>query len=123
VHPHTLRSAFVTMSLDAGVPLRDVQDAAGHVNPGTTRRYDRSRNNLSRSPGWGSPNPVPAQTPGPIGSGVSGCLRALQHVSSYLEVREISPGTRGWLPQGVFPLGNVSLWRSRDVGRGCQRPQ
>lgn len=48
INPHTLRHAFVTAALDAGVPLRDVQDAAGHADPRTTRRYDRSRYNLDR---------------------------------------------------------------------------
>ena len=28
VGPHTLRHAFITAALDAGVPLRDVQEAA-----------------------------------------------------------------------------------------------
>jgi integrase len=32
-----------TLSLDAGTSLRDVQDAAGHADPRTTRRYDRAR--------------------------------------------------------------------------------
>jgi integrase len=30
------------------VSLRDVQDAAGHADPRTTRRYDRARHNLDR---------------------------------------------------------------------------
>lgn len=46
--PHSLRHSFVTLALDAGVPLRDVQDAAGHADPRTTRRYDRARHNLDR---------------------------------------------------------------------------
>jgi integrase len=46
--PHTLRHGFVTAALDAGVSLRDVQDAAGHSDPRTTRRYDRGRNSLDR---------------------------------------------------------------------------
>lgn len=50
VSPHSLRHAFVTLALDAGVPLRDVQDAAGHADPRTTRRYDRGRHSLDRSP-------------------------------------------------------------------------
>jgi integrase/recombinase XerD len=50
IHPHDLRHAFVTLSLDAGASLRDVQDAAGHADPRTTRRYDRARNNLDRHP-------------------------------------------------------------------------
>jgi site-specific recombinase XerD len=41
VTPHTLRHAFITAALDAGVPLRDVQEAAAHADPRTTMRYDR----------------------------------------------------------------------------------
>jgi integrase/recombinase XerD len=43
VGPHTLRHAFITAALDAGVPLRDVQEAASHADPRTTMRYDRAR--------------------------------------------------------------------------------
>lgn len=50
LHPHSLRHAFVTMALDSGATLRDVQDAAGHADPRTTRRYDRDRNALDRHP-------------------------------------------------------------------------
>jgi site-specific recombinase XerD len=46
--PHTLRHAFIT-SFDAGVPLRDVQEAASsHADPRTTMRYDRARTSLDR---------------------------------------------------------------------------
>ena len=45
---HTLRHAFITASLDAGVPLRDVQEAASHADPRTTMRYDRARGSLDR---------------------------------------------------------------------------
>ena len=34
--------------LDAGVPLRDVQEAASHADPRTTMRYDRARGSLDR---------------------------------------------------------------------------
>jgi integrase/recombinase XerD len=47
VTPHTLRHASIT-SLDAGVPLRDVQEAASHADPRTTMRYDRGRGSLDR---------------------------------------------------------------------------
>ena len=50
LHPHDLRHAFVTLSLDAGVPLHDVQDAAGHADPRTTQRYNRARHNLDKHP-------------------------------------------------------------------------
>jgi site-specific recombinase XerD len=48
VSPHTLRHAFITVALDAGVPLRDVQEAASHADPRTTMRYDRARTSLDR---------------------------------------------------------------------------
>jgi integrase/recombinase XerD len=48
VGPHTLRHAFITAALDAGVPLRDVQEAASHADPRTTMRYDRARVSLDR---------------------------------------------------------------------------
>jgi integrase/recombinase XerD len=35
-------------SFDAGVPLRDVQEAASHDGPRTTMRYDRARTSLDR---------------------------------------------------------------------------
>jgi integrase/recombinase XerD len=48
VGPHSLRHAFITAALDAGVPLRDVQEAASHADPRTTMRYDRGRQSLDR---------------------------------------------------------------------------
>ena len=48
VVPHTLRHAFITAALDAGVALRDVQEAASHADPRTTMRYDRARVSLDR---------------------------------------------------------------------------
>jgi integrase len=48
VGPHTLQHAFITAALDAGVSLRDVQEAASHADPRTTMRYDRARGNLDR---------------------------------------------------------------------------
>ena len=50
LNPHALRHAFVTLSLDEGASLRDVQDAARHADPRTTRRYDKNRNSLNRHP-------------------------------------------------------------------------
>jgi len=46
---HSPRHTGITMALDAGVPLRDVQDYARHRDARTTRRYDHSRDNLDRS--------------------------------------------------------------------------
>src|SRR5262249_8901836 len=50
VTPHTLRHACITAALDAGGPLRDVQEAASHADPRTTIPYDRARGSLDRHP-------------------------------------------------------------------------
>ncbi len=50
VTPHSLRHSFATEALSLGAALQDVQDALGHADPRTTRRYDRNRNRLDRSP-------------------------------------------------------------------------
>ena len=49
-HPAHAASYFhhCGASLDAGVPLRDVQEAASHADPRTTMRYDRGRGSLDR---------------------------------------------------------------------------
>lgn len=39
----------MTAALDAGVSLPDVDDAAGHADPRTIRRYDRDRHSLDRA--------------------------------------------------------------------------
>lgn len=48
ISPHSLRHTAITAALDAGVPLRDVQDFARHADPRTTRRYDRNAHGLDR---------------------------------------------------------------------------
>jgi integrase/recombinase XerD len=48
VGPHTLRHGSITAALGAGVPLRDVQEAASHAGPRTTMRCDRARTSLGR---------------------------------------------------------------------------
>ncbi|MET0496235.1 MAG: tyrosine-type recombinase/integrase [Actinoplanes sp.] len=50
--PHSLRHSFATTAREEGVPLEDVQDAMGHADPRTTRRYDRDRHNLDRDPAY-----------------------------------------------------------------------
>jgi site-specific recombinase XerD len=50
IGPHSLRHTFVTLSRQAGISLEDVQDAAGHADPRTTRRYDRARFSLANHP-------------------------------------------------------------------------
>lgn len=48
VGPRTLRHAFITAALDAGVPLLDVQEVASHADPRTISCYDRGRQSLDR---------------------------------------------------------------------------
>lgn len=52
IKPHSFRHGFATEALAIGIPLQDVQDALGHRDPRTTRRYDRARHNLDRSPAY-----------------------------------------------------------------------
>jgi integrase len=61
VGPHTLRRAFITAALDAGVPLRDVQEAASHADPRTTMRYVAPAAAWTGTPPASSPpaSPVP----------------------------------------------------------------
>jgi integrase/recombinase XerD len=46
--PYTLQHAFITAALDAGLPLRDMPEAASHADPRTMMRYDRARGSLDR---------------------------------------------------------------------------
>ena len=57
VSPHTLRHAFITAALDAGVPLRDVQEAASHADP---------HHQVGRAPAWTGMRPTssPRSSPG-----------------------------------------------------------
>lgn len=48
IGPHALRHTWLSLGLDAGVPLRDMQRDAGHAHPSTTIRYDRRNHNLDR---------------------------------------------------------------------------
>ena len=48
VTPAHASACHITAALDAGVPLRDVQEAASHADPRTTMRYDRARGSLDR---------------------------------------------------------------------------
>lgn len=48
IRPNSLRVIPSSRVREAGVALEDVQDAAGHANPRTTRRYDRGRHSLDR---------------------------------------------------------------------------
>jgi integrase/recombinase XerD len=44
--PHGLRASFVTLALEGGAKLQQVQYAVGHADPRTTERYQRRKLNL-----------------------------------------------------------------------------
>jgi site-specific recombinase XerD len=56
LHPHACRHGAITAMLDAGAPLRDVQDAAGHASASQTRAYDDARFALERNPTYALSN-------------------------------------------------------------------
>jgi site-specific recombinase XerD len=46
---HSMRATFITTALENGATLDDVQRAAGHSEPGTTKLYDRRGYNPEKS--------------------------------------------------------------------------
>ena len=46
---HSMRATFITTALENGCSLEDVQRAAGHSEPGTTKLYDRRGYNPEKS--------------------------------------------------------------------------
>jgi site-specific recombinase XerC len=78
VGPHTLRHAFITAALDAGVPLRDVQRPLATLTlapPCATsgREFARPARHLHRGHVPGRRQPL---TPRPARSGPRDCPRA-----------------------------------------------
>jgi len=47
--PHGLRATFVTLALEAGAKLEQVQYAVGHADPRTTERYQKRKLNLDNN--------------------------------------------------------------------------
>src|SRR4030095_15107453 len=46
---HSMRATFITTALDNGASVEDVQSAAGHADPSTTKLYDRRGYNPEKS--------------------------------------------------------------------------
>jgi Phage integrase family len=61
ISPHSLRHCFITAALDAGVPLRDVQDAASHADPRTTSATTEPATASTATPPTSCPPSSPAQ--------------------------------------------------------------
>jgi site-specific recombinase XerD len=60
ISPHSLRHSFITAALDAGVPLRDVQIAARHADPGRPRATTGPATTSTATPTTSSPPSSPA---------------------------------------------------------------
>ena len=45
ISAHSMRATFITTALENGAQPEDVQKAAGHGDPSTTKLYDRRRYN------------------------------------------------------------------------------
>lgn len=52
IKPHMMRHNFITHSLAANARFDHVQDAVGHKNPRTTKRYDRQADLLENHPAY-----------------------------------------------------------------------
>jgi hypothetical protein len=115
VGPHTLLHAFITAALDAGVPLRDVQEAASHADPRTTMRYDRARTSLDRHatrPAGASAWPEVGQADGPQG--------VAEATDRDIKATREPPFWRRFQPSGLADRGaqvRVICARTRLVGK------
>jgi site-specific recombinase XerD len=49
ISPHSLRATFVTLALEGGAKLQQVQYAVGHADPRTTERYQQRKLNLDNN--------------------------------------------------------------------------
>lgn len=47
--PHDLRATFITLALEGGAPLHDVQYAVGHADPRTTEHYQKRKIHLDNN--------------------------------------------------------------------------
>jgi len=93
-HPHMLRHTFVTTMLDAGVDLRDVQIAARHADPRTTRsgpHESRPSPQLHPRCLHGFRHPISA--PGVV---IAADAYSIRCMARLYEV-EIEPEVRSWL--------------------------
>ena len=105
VGPHTLRHAFITAALDAGVPLRDVQEAASHADPRTTMRYDRARVSLDRHATY------------IVATFIAGAARWRSPAASAYRSR---PGNRCAWSARALPGGGQPARRARSQGGSAQ---
>src|SRR5712692_876337 len=85
--------ARVHRGFDAGVPLRDVQEAASHADPRTSMRYDRARTSLDRHPTYIVAWPEPARRE----AGPPSVQRAPHRMEAWLRL------SRPYCPTAVLP--------------------
>ena len=117
VTPHTLRHVHHRRSLDAGVPLRDVQEAASHADPRTTIQS-------ARGPAWTGTPPIssPPLSPAPPDKHQTACASsAWPDPSGQAEADSRRSARRVSLPIGVpSRCGFVSPDRARS-GNSARR--
>lgn len=49
ISPHSLRHTFITLSLDAGAGVREVQNSVGHADARMVSYYDRNKTSLAKN--------------------------------------------------------------------------
>lgn len=52
ITPHSLRHSFITIALNGGANLRDLQNSMGYADARQLTRYDRDKDNLSTHSTW-----------------------------------------------------------------------
>jgi site-specific recombinase XerD len=52
ITPHSLRHSFITIALNSGVSIRDLQNSMGYADARQIARYDRDKDSLARHATW-----------------------------------------------------------------------
>jgi integrase/recombinase XerD len=60
---HSMRATFTTTTLENGASLEEVQKAAGHRDPGTTKLYDQRSHNPEKAHRTAQTIEIPLHTP------------------------------------------------------------
>lgn len=99
ISPHPLRHSFITAALDAGVPLRDVQEAASHADP-------RTQCDTTGHAGAWIGTRLTSCRPSSLSSGLDACSKVL-HTALFMTADEQFAsrlsGRRAAVPFGLLP--------------------
>src|SRR6266576_3862057 len=112
----TIRLTCITAALDAGFPLRDVQEAASHNDPRTTMRYDPARVSLDRMSPISLPRTSPRRSVNRTKAGWSATAACSPHRPEFLRPAQASYEVRLTVGPETTPRG----WEGGAAGhRGC----